>query len=1093
MKNYLKKMIAFGLALALLGGQAALASEALGWDLHQGTWALGEGTSVTRGYFWSDTYRDLRTERYFTYTPNTTVVPTVYYGDRLYQCKTLTAMAQALEAQGKRVVGGTNGDFYVMATGQPLGMVVTDGVLRSSSSYHYAVGFRADGTAFIGQPQLDVIAWLGDVPVRVTGGVNKTRELTVDGGGLLLLTPDFGTSTGNYYPGIDVVLRPVPADEAPTVSAQPRPALTPTPADVPAESAPALEGSSEAVSDSAEPVSPGDPAPAESDVPFVEIDRPVETGVPESKAALPYTDDLRIGGRVRCVVESVTETSGGAAAIPEGCFVLTINGSDVPDTVARLRELWPGALVDIDVTSEDERWNEAVTALGGMFRFIENGEVYQPLDNNWDIWNNRTSRTAIGIKADGTVIFYAIDGPLAKNSAGANCSQVAKRLKELGCVDAIGLDGGGSTTVGITPMGEETFGVINSPRYGVQRAVTNAIFLTTTAPATGVPGSLQIEPGDALLLSGAALPLTAYQVDTAYRRMDVAADVTYTLKGDGSVTDGVYTAAFTTPNQPVGCAVTTVTAHQGDLTGTATLTTVATPDAITLNNAATGKAVTALSLSPGETVQLTASSVWRNLPLLSQNENYLWSCDPKVGTVDEHGLFTAGKEKAAGSLTVTAGERTLTVPVAVAGHITLGEDMEDFPVAIMGTPTAYTSFESDLTRVKRGRQSLRVDYSVEELGYARLNADLAIPAGERYVGLWVYGDGSGNQLWADFQTPDGVVEITAGALDGAGWSHRFIPIPQGATALTGLRVTPPTPGEETTGSALWGSFWLDHLTLSNGEVEDVAAPMVTVTVEGTTLTARVTDDMVGGFDQSQVSAQYDGKLLEGSWNAAEGILTAAIPEDPEGYPHRVTVTARDQSGNLGRGTALLPGTAADPFMDMAGHWASPSVLYLYGQGVTQGFAAEGGAIYEPQRNITRAEFSTMVAKWLRLDLTAYEAVEVPFADLGETPDWALPAVKALYACGIVTGSQDGDALYGRSQSEITRVEVMTILGRTQEKGWTEADLDRFTDGAMVPDWAVDYVKSLVGQDVIHGYDDGSLRPTAPMTRAEAAAVLCNLR
>jgi len=434
MKHFSRKITAFGLAIALLGGQAALASEALGWDLHRGTEVLGEGTTVTRSWFWSDTYRDLRTERYFTYTPNTTVVPTVYYGDRLYQCKTLTSMARALEAQGQRVVGGANGDFYVMATGQPLGLVVTDGVVRSSSSYHYAVGFRADGTAFIGQPQLDVIAWLDGQPVRVTGGVNKTRELTADGGGLLLLTPDFGTSTGNYYAGIDVVLRPVPAEEAPAVTAQPRPvAETPTPSaepdpaateppaetsgstDVPAGGETPLEGAPDDISDT----TAGDtPTPAESEIPYVEPDRPVETDVPQNKAALPYTDALRIGGRVRCVVESVTETTGGASAIPEGCFVLTINIDGTPETVAKLRALWAGAVVDIDITSEDARWNEAVTALGGMFRLMENGEVLQPLDGHKDLWNNRTSRTAIGVKADGTVIFTPWTAPLPKTAWG---------------------------------------------------------------------------------------------------------------------------------------------------------------------------------------------------------------------------------------------------------------------------------------------------------------------------------------------------------------------------------------------------------------------------------------------------------------------------------------------------------------------------------------------------------------------------------------------------------------------------------------------------------------------------------------------------
>ncbi len=40
-----------------------------------------------------------------------------------------------------------------MATGDPLGLVVTDRVLRSSASYLQALGFLEDGSAIIGTPQ----------------------------------------------------------------------------------------------------------------------------------------------------------------------------------------------------------------------------------------------------------------------------------------------------------------------------------------------------------------------------------------------------------------------------------------------------------------------------------------------------------------------------------------------------------------------------------------------------------------------------------------------------------------------------------------------------------------------------------------------------------------------------------------------------------------------------------------------------------------------------------------------------------------------------------------------------------------------------
>lgn len=78
--------------------------------------------------FWSDTYSDLRTEYYVEYSPNASVVPTVAYGSKVTDRVTLSGMAQTLESQGKRVVSGLNGDWYVLSTGAPTGLVVTDGI-----------------------------------------------------------------------------------------------------------------------------------------------------------------------------------------------------------------------------------------------------------------------------------------------------------------------------------------------------------------------------------------------------------------------------------------------------------------------------------------------------------------------------------------------------------------------------------------------------------------------------------------------------------------------------------------------------------------------------------------------------------------------------------------------------------------------------------------------------------------------------------------------------------------------------------------------------------------------------------------------------
>ena len=185
MKQFLRRSAALGLALAMTV-TAASASQALGWDLHTGTAPISVGTTLTKNHFWSDTYSDLRTEYYVSYTPSADVTPTVAYGNKVTDRVTLTGMAQQLEAQGKRVVSGLNGDWYVLSTGAPVGMVVTDGVVRAAGYYNntYAIGFYEDGTAFIAQNGLSMSVTLGGETIRLSGGINKVRkQLASDGGG----------------------------------------------------------------------------------------------------------------------------------------------------------------------------------------------------------------------------------------------------------------------------------------------------------------------------------------------------------------------------------------------------------------------------------------------------------------------------------------------------------------------------------------------------------------------------------------------------------------------------------------------------------------------------------------------------------------------------------------------------------------------------------------------------------------------------------------------------------------------------------------------------------------------------------------------
>ena len=1085
---------AASLALAVLVGlsPAASASIALGDELHGGSVSLAPGSGLTEQVFWSNSKSDLRTERYITYSPTDGVYPVVVYGDKLLSRQDLVAMAKSLEAQGLRVVGGINGDFFDLLTGNTLGVIISDGALRTTSGGYSAVGFRADGTAFIGRPDLAVTATFGGSTMRVTD-VNKTRT-AADGkheGGLYLYTDEYSATTQHTSAGYDVILTPVTTGLGETVDVDldvTDPEETPQDGEpeetdrAPEETGSDHEGDTDGVAADSQSLE------GESAEGTREVD--------EVTGSLVLTDRLTVGGRLVCTVDQVLE-SEKSIQIPQGKLVLTVNKQNNQWLLDQVSALKPGDQVSIDVTAADSRWEDVVTAIGGYYKIVTNGQVGPQTDST------ANPRTAIGIKADGSVLFYAIDGRQSGYSVGASLTQVAQRLIELGCVEAVALDGGGSTTMGVTLPDASSMSILGSPSDGRPRAVSNGIFLVSERKPTGELDHYYVTPYDSVVLSGAQVPLKATPVDENGYAFSDSSTVSWSIRnGDGIVdVDGVFTAGSES-------GTTQVTAASGRAEGTASVTVVKTPDTISVTNQTTGAPVTALALDPQEQLDLTAGAVWKKISLASQDTCYLWSADPAVGTVDENGLFTAGAKSATGNLTVSAGGAYVTIPVTVAGHIRTLNPFETSGdlAALTGSDTALVNPETSGDLVRYGKQSVRVDYNAGQTGSASLTAALPIPTGDHYLSMWVYGDGSGNTLTATMTDAAGTAsDVVLSTLDFTGWKHLTAALPAGTTALQGLSVV------HGGGEKAIGTLYLDQFTTSTEELTDEMAPSVSVSAEKGVLTAYVSDNVDKEFDKSAVTLTLDGKAVDFTWSTSDGKLTYTLPAS-DSKLHRLTVTAVDQSGNVGRGSYNLlpvtqetppeegePGqgtegegggtvtTSQSPFVDMTAHWADLYTTYLYDMGVVQGVESAAGLLFQPDKNITRGEFALMVARWMGLDLTAYADTALPFADLDATPVWCVDAMKAMYAEGILKGSLDNGVLMGRATASISRAEAMTILGRIQGKGYVSQPLT-FSDAATVPAWSLSYVESLVGQGIISGYDN-LLRPNDSVTRAEVVKML----
>ncbi len=1001
MKQFLRRGAALFLSAALLVTTAA-ASYALGDELHQTVTPLADGVTLTKQLFWSNSQSNLRTENYLTYTPGSDYSPAVSFGSSILSRRTVSALAKDLETGGQRVLGGINGDYFDMATGNPLGLVVTDGILRSSSAQFSAVGFLPDGSAMIGTPELSIMAKFSGYCLKVSD-VNKVRT---SAGGYYLLSQDFGATTANTQPGIDVVLSPVRDYLGTEVTA-------------------------------------------------------------DNGQTVTLSDVLKIGSRVSCKVEAVYRSTG-SIPIPPGQFVLTINENSGPWLQEVLGSLVPGDSMDFEITSPDTRWNQVENAIGAYNRLLTNGAVTPGLDAS------AADRTAIGVRPDGTVIFYTIDGRQAGYSIGATLTQVASRLAELGCAEAVAVDGGGSTTLGATTPDSSSFTGINQPSGGSQRAVSNALFLVSNLSPTGIPARLHVTPQDKVLLGGATTTAAAAFVDSSWYPTSGGENVFWSAQYGSFDAAGVYTAPLT------GVVDTLTATTPSGLTGSATVTVIATPNSIPITNKKTGKEMASLSLSSGETAELSARAVWKLIPLKTEPSSFTWSLsDPKLGTLTNQGVFTAGTQSASGTIKVAAGNYAVTIPVSVSSDSRF-DLLDDFEGAAAFTAGPGSSLQPDRTAdyVRFGSRSLRWAYTPDS-GSTAVSCNLPLEDRDNYLSLWVYGDRSGNTLGATCLDASGASHnLTFGTLNFSGWKQLWATLPADASVLTKLSLT---------GSA-GGVIWLDQLTASNQNLADTTPPEVTLTVSGSQISAKITDDTGAAFLSKQLSLLVDGVSLPFTLNPAADGLAASLSGLSQGT-HRVTVIAMDASGNIGRASQTISGQdTPSAFKDMTGHWAASYTNYLSGHGVVSGVTEVDGSYFYPDRSITRGDFALMTARWMGLDLNSYAGVSLPFADAASIPAWSQNAVKAMYAQGIMKGSSSGGKLYGNAAAPITRAEAMTILGRIQEKGYPEASLQSFTDAGELPVWAEPYVASLVGQKVVGGYQ-GCLRPGDCVSRAEVSKML----
>lgn len=140
--------------------------------------------------------------------------------------------------------------------------------------------------------------------------------------------------------------------------------------------------------------------------------------------------------------------------------------------------------------------------------------------------------------------------------------------------------------------------------------------------------------------------------------------------------------------------------------------------------------------------------------------------------------------------------------------------------------------------------------------------------------------------------------------------------------------------------------------------------------------------------------------------------------------------------------------------------------------------------FKPDRNMTRAEVTTMFARLLTEKMAADQTYSNTFSDVAKS-HWAANYIGYMQQFGIITGYADGSF---RPDASVTRAEFAAIASR----------FERLTEGTKsfsdVPSshWAAKYINFAATRGWVNGYADGTFRPNNSITRAEVAAVTCRL-
>lgn len=603
------------------------------------------------------------------------------------------------------------------------------------------------------------------------------------------------------------------------------------------------------------------------------------------------------------IIAEVIEIREGkiGATLEKDLLVLSASGKYIDS----LKNIDIGSEITITTNITDGLENAKVL-LGGRQILLQNGEII----NNND--NSIAPRTAVGITEDKKLMFFTVDGRNPGFSEGVTFNELAGMMKNAGCIEAINLDGGGSTTMIAKIPGDLKHTVLNIPSDGGERSIANSFILASKDLGEGIPTSIYVRPTNERVLINSSINLNSIVIDEYYNKVNDEFNLTYEVipENIGEISsNGTFVA------KEIGDCVIKVSSN--GFVGYSNISVVDTLTELKLESSS-------ISLQPSEVKEFNFKRSTINDKDVSIDKSLLtWEVIGDIGIIDENGAFIAtDKTGVEGIVRVSYGE------VQDECKITIGQlpiILEDFEYGLdyegrkwSAEGARYTSIniesENNKEFVRFGEKSLKLSYDFTGTQgtsgiYANSTPSIDIPGYPTEIGMWVYGDGNGHWLRGQLRDRNNAavaIDFTENGIgvDWEGWRYVSAKIPLGRPLP--LKMDLPVRYMETNNNNKdSGTIYVDNIRAVYGFTnDDLEAPKANslipennsiVNSSTPTIKCNLSDNIT--IDKETIKLIVDGTDVLHAYYPPEGRVSYTPVAPLTNGKHTVKIIAKDSFGN----------------------------------------------------------------------------------------------------------------------------------------------------------------------------------------------------